>query len=200
MSKDLQNLVCITLVILLVGVAGCGKEKKDVSPLALGPQIPKKGNFKGVDFIDRKNGISFRYYPEYRETHRDERGAILSKENKKERIVLVVWPFDLDTYMWYVDAFANPLTLKKRLQKELKVKEEAISYRVLEKEGAEAFLFTTRLPAGGYIQRLELFPKAQPLQISLFFWHEKENDPLVLDMIASIKILSRDKGGGMRDE
>lgn len=191
MGKVLQKGLNIFLLIFILAVVGCGKKEENtsVTPLALSPEIPERVDFEGVDFIDVENGISFRYYPQYKQIHRDDQGAILKKENGQGRIVLLVWPRDINTYMWYVDAFGAPLTLKKRLQKELRVKDEIISYRVLEKEGAEAFLFTTKMPEGLHIQRIELFPKEQPLQISIFFWHEKENDPEVLDMIASIKIL-----------
>lgn len=201
MCKILQNGVNISIFILLLVVSGCGKGQENIpTPLPEGPKIPEVVNFEGIDFIDVENCLSFKYYPEYKETHRDERGAIFSKEEGSgERIVFIIWELDLDTYMWFVDTFSHPLTLKKRLKKELKVPDEIISYRVLEKEGTDAFLFTTRRSSGRhsglYNQRVELFPKEEPLQISLLFQHKKEDEQKVLDMIGSIRIVGRREKG-----
>jgi len=193
LNRILQKSLSTALIIPVLMMVGCGK-KEEGEILPEGPPISTAPNFRGVDFTDTRHGISFRYYPEYKEIHRDEKGVILSKEGTKERIVVFVWDLHLNTYLWYVETFAQPLSLKRQLRKELKVLDEVISYRVLEKEGADAFLFTTRRkPLGLYNQRLELFPEEQPLQISFLFQHEKEDDPKVLDMIGSIKIITSSK-------
>lgn len=164
---------------------GCTQES---TPLVEGPPIPET-EFEGVTFLDERHGFSFKYYPTYKEIHRDKDGAIFSKDpSKKIQIVYIVWPFDLTTYKWYVDAFNDPGTLKRRLRKELMVSDRILSYRILEKEGADAFLFTTLRSSGLYNQRIEIFPKKNPSQISLLFQHDEESEKEVLDMIGSIRI------------
>jgi hypothetical protein len=175
---------------MLCILVGCGV---DHTPLIEGPPIPRNPEFVGESFIDKRHAFSFRYYPAYKEIHRDLRGAIISKDPTRNlQIVVLVWPLDLDTYMWYRDAFNDPRTLKRRLRRELKVFDKILSYRILEKEGADAFLFTTLRPSGLYNQRIEIFPKENPLQISLLFQHKEEDLKEVLDMIGTIRILKQE--------
>jgi hypothetical protein len=180
----MKKIVCLLGLWIL---AGCWRVS---SPLPEGPPIPKEPKFEGKIFVDRNYGFSFRYYPAYKEIHRDEKGVILSKDpSRRLHIVVLSWPFDENTYRWYLDAFSDPKTLRRRLKRELKISGKVLSYRILNKKGADTFLFTVVRPSGLYNQRIEIFPKENPRQISFLFQHEEVDLKEVLNMIGTIKIL-----------